>query len=462
VALFALCFATRLLASRLNYVLPEMEPDYIRTALAAFDHTSDPSRLPLAYGALLYGFHAVLRHWLLSSHALYVVSATAAPILTYLLAREALPEGIATKTLILAIFLPHFTAAVVGFSHAVPAGYCFLLVTLLAFQQLCKQPNPRWWWLAAAIAGGAAVLIRSEYLLVLPVLWAIWMWRWRDAAGVARRLALSGVMALVVFGMLFAVSRVEASIDPGEPIGLLGNARYGYWTFLHTLTIRENGITDEPRAVQLGDSLFGPGEANHYSIARAIVRNPKVVLANVAFNLKELLKDAGHPLFIPAFLLPLVGAGFIGRRPRMNAEQWLIFSSVVPGTLAVLLLFHPEIRYMTPLTLPLVIMMANGLDGLEHEWPWLPRLVYAVLALLFLAYLGSQGTRHHPSRARSRVRLLVIRNTPYVSARPRQSRSDLLGSARVWRGLSLGVYPTVRAGGAGRRERLLRAWRGAS
>ena len=387
--LLAACAATRIFASWVDYTLPDMEPGYILTAQAVFEHTGiNASYMPVGYPALLYGVNTLFHDWVLTSHVVYVVFSTAAAALMYLLAREIISESIARRVLVLSILLPNFTAAVVGYSHTVVVGFGLLLLTMYAFWQLCDRGDRWGWCVVAALSGGAATLARGESVLAWPLLLLIWFWRRRASAGAGRRFAMAGVMTLIVVAMLFGVSRVAMRIGPGEPIGLLGNARYSYTGYISTLGYRATGSMDMDVATKLGEQAFGPVGANGYSIPRAIRRNPKEALANIVFNVKSLLKEAGHPLFVPVFLLPLVGIGLTGRSAVAKPAGWLLLASVVPSTLFSLILFHVEIRYMMPLTLPLVVLMAAGLDALTSERRWVAGAVYGVTAVLFFAYLA--------------------------------------------------------------------------
>jgi hypothetical protein len=386
--LIVICMATRILASWLNFVMPDMESRYIHAAQAVFDGTSAAgSTLPIAYGSALYGMNVVLHNWLLSTHVLFVLCSTGAAVLTYLLVRAIYSESVAVRALILSILLPLFSAAVVGYSHTIVVGYCLVLATILAFWQLCQGKSQLLWSIICAVVGGFAMLIRTEYLVLWPLLLCVWLWHRRGIARPEARFALAAAMTMVVFGMLLAVSRAQHAVAPDEPIGLLGNARYSYHTFLHTLSLRTSGTIEDEAAIVLGERAFGPEQLIGYSIPRAIMMNPKVVAANVAFNIQSLLKWAGHPLFMPVFLLPLVGIGLVGRAPAAKRSGWLLLAAVIPPALIHNLLFHVEIRYMMPLSLPLIVLTAKGLDVAAEERPWVPWAVYAALMCLLVAYL---------------------------------------------------------------------------
>lgn len=390
IGLFAMFALTRVAASAIKHTLPDLEFDYIQTARAVFEHTGVHALyFPIAYPSLLYGVHALVGNWLLTTHLLYVVASTASAVLLYLLVRPMYGESVARRAVLLALVMPNYTAAVVGYSHTPVVGHALLMALLYAFYRMTGDGDDRKWYVAAAVAASAAVLVRPETLLCFLLLLGVWVWtRWHTVSP-ARTVGVAMAMCAFVLLALVGVERVALRADPTEPFGLLGNPRYSYSAYIHTLSMRAlDGRVDSDAAIRLGEQAFGSAASNEYSILRAARRNPREAFANLAYNVKSLMKDAGHPLFMPVFLFPLVGIGLISRRHVGCGPAWLIMASVVPATLASVLLTHVEVRYLMPLVMPLLVLIAVAVEDLAAAgWRWVPGLTYALCAAVSLTYL---------------------------------------------------------------------------
>jgi len=172
-------------------------------------------------------------------------------------------------------------------------------------------------------------------------------------------------------------------------MGLFGNAKYSYNTYMSTLSMRALKCeSDRDVSDVLAARAFGPAAGNGYSLFRAIGRNPKEAVRNVVYNVRSLLETGGHPLFMPLFLYPLVGVGLISQSRLRDVRGWLVIGSLIPATLAYLLFLHVEVRYMLPLMFPFVVFMAAGLDRLEADgYRSIVWATYALIALVSLVYL---------------------------------------------------------------------------
>lgn len=389
VGLFVAFALTRVAASAIRYAFPDLELNYIATARAVFEGGTDHGLyFPISYPTLLYGVHALVGNWLLTTHLLYVVASTVSAVLTYLLVRSSYGESVARRAVLLALVIPNYTAAVVGYSHTPVVGYAFLLVLMFAFYRMTGDGDDWRWYVTAALAGTAAVLVRPETLLCFLALLVLWFWTRRHAS-VARTLGVAIAMCGFMVVSLAAVERVAWKMDPTEPFGLLGNPRYSYAAYIITLSMRaSDGRVDTDTAIRLGEQAFGSGASNQYSIPRAISHNPRKAIGNLGYNAKSLLKDSGHPLFIPVFMLPLVGIGLMSQRHAGSRPLWLILASVVPATFASVMLTHVEVRYLMPLVLPLLVLVAVALEDLSaDERRWIPIATYALCAAVSLTYL---------------------------------------------------------------------------
>jgi hypothetical protein len=390
IGLIAFFVLTRLVASALKFGLPDLEPNYINTAQALFGRPSpDAAYYPIAYPVMLYGLHLGLRSWVLSSHALYVIFSTMIGVSIYALVYSVYDRQVARHALVLSALMPNYTAAVIGYSHTPVVAWGFLVVAVYAFWRLSNDDVEQTIWaVIATLASCGAILVRPESLFSCLLLVAAWLWI-RGSHRWTRRAATAAAMGGTVLAMLIGAALWAMTISTTEPIGLFGSARYSYNTYITTFSMRAlKGEADPALATTLSQRAFGTAKDNGYSVFRAIRRNPPEAVKNVVFNVRSLLAAAGHPLFMPLFLYPLVGIGFVSQSALRRRGGWFFIASVVPGTVASLLFLHVEIRYMVPLVLPLLILIAAALDRFERDGrPYIVWATYLLTGLLSLAYL---------------------------------------------------------------------------
>jgi hypothetical protein len=153
---------------------------------------------------------------------------------------------------------------------------------------------------------------------------------------------------------------------------------------------------DSSQISSWGIKAFGTPEDNQFSIIKAIMKNPAEAIKNIAFNIKSLLKDLGHPLFIPVFLYPFLGIGIFSTSLRSKWKDHLFLISLLIPTLLTISLFHEEIRYMSPLVPPFVIWIALGISKLRSaiKKPVVIALVF-FLATLFIVYTFHMRISQH-------------------------------------------------------------------
>lgn len=381
---------TRIATSASKFVLPDLEPNYIVTAQALFERSGiAASYFPIPYPILLYGVHLAVRNWVLASHVLYVVFSTAMGVSAYAIAQSLYDRSVARHALALSAVMPNYTAAVVGYSHTPVVADGFLTLALYAFVRLSSDEDERTAWLViAALASCGAMAVRPEMLLSCLPAMAAWLWI-RGGHQWMRRAALATAMSGLVLALLIGAALWSARLNPAEPIAIFGNARYSYNTYMTTLSMRAlKGEADPDVAITLSERAFGAASDNGYSVFRAIRRNPLEAVKNVGFNLRSLFAAAGHPLFMPLFLYPLVGIGLVSQSGLRSPPGWLIVGSVIPGTVAALLFLHVEVRYMLPLVLPLLVLVAVALDRFEREGrAYVVRATYILTAFVSVAYL---------------------------------------------------------------------------
>lgn len=388
-ALTALLVLSRVFVMGTIASLPDMEPFYIENARQLFEsqHRFDVYLTP-GYSVLLYAVNVVFRNWPLSSQVIYVVFSILVVLVCYAMAKALFDVETARYAMVIMIFLPNLTSAVAGYSHAIVPAMFFLYLAAYAYWFLLTGPNV---WNAAACGACLllATVLRPDNILYVMMFVMIFVGvvacRWKSGGGPRALIALGVMLAMVGGGLAIQYRVTQASSS--SPYGtVLGNARYSYITYTHTLSLRAVGFIDEKVAERLGAAAFGPAEENGFSIARAVARNPWEAAKNVAYNVRTLLKEAGNPLFIPVFLYPLLGVGLFAAPWADRWRQYAFLGSLLVPCLVLVTLFHVEIRYMSLMVPPLVMVMAAGIRHLRPEGKrWVVIALIVVLAGVFAA-----------------------------------------------------------------------------
>jgi len=376
--------------------MPDMEHLYASVGTKLFE-SSDKFELQHSpvYSAFLYGIHRITGDWLLSTQLIYIFSSLLAAWALYSIAKMLFDEEIALYTLVLAIFLPNFTAAVAGYSHTVVVANAFVNLSILFFLMAHRSPNIRNMVLFS-LTSLLATLVRPEnllYFLMFVALWGLGSAVVQAKNGLKTAILLP-TMAVVLFSLgIVANYQYFWTRSDSSCLGLLGDSKYSFHTYSHTLSLRETGVADDFVAQKLAAERFGPLAREKCSILEAIKSNPREAMRNVAFNAKSLLKEAGHPLFYPVYLYLFAGLGLLGRAWKGQERKHLFLALTLLPCLAFLLIFHVEIRYMTPLLLPLLIWSALGLQHVRNT-ARNPNRVFSVLlgvnCFLYLSYIAWQ------------------------------------------------------------------------
>jgi hypothetical protein len=369
-----------------------MEPEYIQLGRDLFEGSSPTViRLSPGYASLLYLVHLAVPDWHLASQVVYVLFSTLSGWAFYLIAKDLYGGGAARLTLLLLTVLPNLGPAVAGYSHTIVVSLFFLCMLLFSGWRLLTGPATASGVVGAAAFGLLATLVRPESLLYVVGFACLYVVvsAARSASPKARLGAVCPavlVLALYSAGVVgqhfFLKNRTNSKY-----MGFFTDKIYSYTTFTHTLSMRAVGHIDGRVAEALASEAFGAAEGNNYSIVRAIARNPREELKNLLFNAKELLDAAAHPLFFPFYLYPFVG---IGLYAASGAGRWrshaYLAASALP-CLAVVELFHVEIRYMSPLVLPATVWAAAGIDRLSNYIKlYVITLVILVTGVLTMAY----------------------------------------------------------------------------
>lgn len=392
--LFGLLVFSRLFVMITIGSVPDMEPSHIIQAKQLFETTYRsgpylPSGYTPTYSVLLYVINRVFDNWSFTSQAIYVLFSVLVAWVSYLIAKTVFDVEIARYTLAVMIFLPNLTAAVAGYSHTVVVAMFFLYLSAYAFWFLLRK-RAAVMALIGAVAGLMTVFIRPEYILyfVMFLLSYLGIVVYKaKGQGLLRPMVSAIVMVSFFGGGLYLHHYLLLTRIASPHMTLFGDGWFAYHTYIHTLSLRAQGKIDGAEAEQLAAATFGSPEENRYSILRAIMRNPREAGKNVLYNAKTLLKEMGHPLFMPVFLYPFIGIGLYGVSWKEKWREHLFLTSLFLPCIAVLLVFHVEIRYMSPLIPPLAMWVAHGIQQLSNgARGYVVISLFAVLACLFTAY----------------------------------------------------------------------------
>lgn len=387
------CLLYRALVMVAIRTLPPMEPGYIQTARWLFSSSSaSGTYLAPGYSTLLYLFHLPLHNWLVASGTLYVLFSTAAAWFCYLVARDLFGQRVGMYNLAIVTVLPGLTSGVAGFSHTPVVAACFLNAAVYAFARLIFKPPSL---LAGALCGISlllATLTRPDYVLYFMALIAFATWL-RNRRLLKDYLVPIAVMSAVLLAGVY-LQRTAMRHRGQTEFGLLGNKRYSYLTYMCGIAQRLTGSipADDGEVLRLAAATFGPAEANHWSVVRAALTNPRESTKNLVFNGAELVKLAGHSLVFPFFLYPLVGIGLLQTWQQKCGGHLLLATLILPCVISNLA-FHVEPRLLLPLLLPLSIWAACGLNAVDRQYGRLA-VAATLISLSFLSVAYVSHMRH--------------------------------------------------------------------
>jgi hypothetical protein len=389
----ALAFATRTAISAYVGGIPPMDPLYVTIGRSLVESSARfPISFQPAYAIALIGFHAALGSWILSTHALYVVSSTWALAFFYLLAKDLVNRSAANWAAFVFLLLPNNTAAICGYSHTGIVAFALFCTAAFAFNRMLVGDRPIPMALVGAITAALATCVRPEYVFcsVSALVLAFYLeLRTRSLVKVRVRAVLA--CALVYALILVAHWRLLVARS-STTMSFLGNAEYGYNAFVDTVALRLK-LPMEDRTP--GYSLFGTGEENGFSVLRAIVRHPKEEVKNLVFNAISLLKSGGDPLFWPVFLYLPVGVSMLSPAlPTVRRAHVVMLAFALPF-IPELMLVHVEIRYLLPLTAALCLWAGLGLNALYGTGRRRTALTFVVaLAVVLVVYIARMRLAH--------------------------------------------------------------------
>ena len=251
-----------------------------------------------------------------------------------------------------------------GISHVV-----FLLVAgpALACSVLALRKPTVIRLFTTGVCWGLTYLARWETLPFFVITFGVLLYRSFMIGKDVRACAKCSVAALG-FALLFAPAAIYQS---------WAKARFGIWgpsaiTVFYASEAYVTGTGDEAAGFIESTRIYGSLEDNHFSLLRAIARNPDAFRTRLRINIPKFCRlFTDGQFFDPAWLLLLAGFAFDPawvRRHRL-VLTWLLLLFL---SSTVVCIFHPDSRYLT-VSLPSLLLLLCG--GLACFGNWASRIL---------------------------------------------------------------------------------------
>ncbi|MHB8258886.1 MAG: hypothetical protein ACYDCN_09605 [Bacteroidia bacterium] len=368
---------------------PCMEASYFEEAKQLFSD-SDKINLfyPPAYPILLVLFQNILSSEILSSWWVYIFFSSFTSLILYLLIKEMFDENISLIAIILLIFLPNISVAVAGYSHTLTVGSFFLISYFYFLWKIWNSDTLNFKYIVLAVFFAlSACFFRPDNLLIIFGLICVTCLYIIFSRKKTNYLWSSTIIIISIAAGLFTHSICVKEKSNSKITTIFSEAQYSYLTFTHTLSLRAGKGINDSIATRLGTIAFGTPTSNNYSILKAIKKNYNEEIRNLIYNVKELLDNFAHPLFLPFFLYFFVGTGIIYLCIQNKTRHLLYLGSILILSPLPLLIFHVEIRYMMTLTFPIIIFASVGIGTVENK-KVRNAILIATISLLFIVYLS--------------------------------------------------------------------------
>lgn len=387
--LLIITFLVRCLTVVLIGKIPCMDQEYLVEASRLLD---DPGRHPIglapSYGILLYGLNAFTSNLFVASSICYVISSFLVSLFAYLIARTIFNEKTGLIVLGLMIFIPNLTVAIAGYSHTPVVGLAFLMCAAYILLLHNRSVLPL---LYAVIGFGSiatlSIYFRPENIIVVVALLIVSVFN--TGLRPLRRLIFISGSVLMLFITLSGHAWFIKNNSSSSHVGTFSDAKYSYRAFIHTLSLRDIGVINDERALELSIPLYGTPESNEWKISTAIRKNPSSVVSNILFNLKDLLHAFGHPLYSPFYLYFFIGAAVFAQQSPNSLWYKIALLIAFLASLLSCIFFHVEIRYLSTSLMPVMMMSAWGLAQINNSrlLKWTLVSVTVPTAIIFLLYL---------------------------------------------------------------------------
>lgn len=391
VILLVITFLVRLFTVLLIGKIPCMDNEYLVEAGKLLDDANrHPIGLAPSYGILLYALHAITGSLFISSSFCYVIGSFLVSLFAFLIAKAIFNERTGIIVLSLMIFIPNLTVAVAGYSHTPIVGLAFLMAAIYILVLYNKSAISLTTGLALfGLMSTLGIYFRPENLIVVLLLVLIFLFNKANTLNKRLLFSIGSILITVVAINLHAgfIKNNSSSLH----VGAFSDSKYSYRAFIHTLSLREIGIIDDTLALNLSVPAFGTPESNEWKISAAIGKNPRVVVSNILYNLKELLHAFGHPLYFPFYLYFFIGAAVFAKETSSAWSQKLSLLILFASSLLHCIFFHVEIRYLSASLMVLLFMTSWGLAQINNskQLKWTLASITLFTLTIFLFYLNN-------------------------------------------------------------------------
>jgi hypothetical protein len=350
--------------------MPPMESYYFFMAEKFFT-TDEKILISFApgYSAFLYLINLLFNNREITSYFIFISSSTLFAFVLYKWAIEKYSKQTGIIVLWLLVFLPNAAIAYPGYSHCVVAALFFFTLTAYRFWKLWRNDivaNHIKFILPAV----CAIALRPEMILLIGLfILCFYFFRIFKIYGLSSSKPAWHwlIMPIVLFTFLCVHKSFVQSRNINAGTTTFSDAFYSYKSFLSVYCIKEGTIFTDSLSVAFSTPHFGTPAENNKSIFQAIIKNPLEVIKNVAYNFTQALKNLPHPLVIPFYFFAFAGFGIFyqNKNPLSLFNLYLLSFAVV--TVATLLFFIVQVKYLSVVTIPIVMLSAYGISKLENE-----------------------------------------------------------------------------------------------
>ncbi len=352
-----------------------------------------------SYGFILYFLNIIFHSLYISSAVVYILFSFGAALMSWLIARDLFDERSGLLTLLLLLFFPNLTVAVAGYSHTVVVSSFFILLgvyILLRFSSSGKNYfYPALFFSLTTVAG---TYIRPECVLILGGL-SLFIFL-RNSQALKQKIYFMSLSLLIIISGIFLHAELIKYKSASQYPSAFSDSKYVYITYVCTFSDIKNASLGQIGAkgsaefsdsvsLKLSEDAFGSPESNHWSIFRAIKKNPKVALTHALWVAKQCLFDVGHPLFCPFYIYFLAGVGIFFLIKQRSTKALILLYGIFFISLVPLAFAHAEIRYLMNCVFPIVFLAAFGITqfGSTKKVNAVSLIIVAANFIIYLIYL---------------------------------------------------------------------------
>lgn len=348
--------------------MPPMESQYAYMAEKLFS-SNEKIYISFApgYSALLFLFSKLTGSYKIASYLIYIFSSTGFCFILYKWIKEKYGNNAAIIALWLLLFLPNAAITYAGYSHCIVAALFFLTLACYRYWKLWRNETTAN-HLTFIFSALCAIALRPEMVLLFIFLMLCFYFLRLTNYIACLKSELS--LKLILFpALLFSFMYIHKSFVQSRNINsnttVFSDAFYSYRSFISVYCFKQGEIFTDSLSVALSTPHFGTPEQNNNSILKAMLHNPVEVLKNVTYNFTQALKLIPHPLVVPFFLFPFFGLGLFYKEKKIFTNFNLFVLSAGIISVVILFLFIVTVKYLSAITIPVVIISAYGISKLE-------------------------------------------------------------------------------------------------